>query len=81
MEIRPFLPGDEVAICDIYNHYVTDTTATLEEDSLLPSQIRERIDGYLLSTPGSYVLLMARLSATAMPASFTQGLRIEILSR
>jgi len=20
MEIRPFLPGDEVAICEIYNH-------------------------------------------------------------
>lgn len=51
MEIRPFEAGDEVAICEIYNHYITDTVVTFEEEPLLPSQMRERIAGYLLSHP------------------------------
>lgn len=51
MEIRPFLPGDEVAISDIYNHYITNTVVTFEELPLSPEQMRARIDSYLTSYP------------------------------
>ena len=51
MEIRPFAPGDELAISEIYNHYITGTVVTFEEDPLHPSQMRERIEAYLLHHP------------------------------
>lgn len=51
MEIRPFLPGDETAISDIYNHYITQTLVTFEELPLSPEQMRARIDSYLTSYP------------------------------
>lgn len=44
MEIRPYQPGDEAAICAIYNHYVTHTVVTFEEEPVTEAQMRERID-------------------------------------
>lgn len=44
MSIRPFAPGDEVAIADIYNHYVLHTSVTFEEEPLTPAALRERVD-------------------------------------
>ena len=31
VQVRPFQPGDEHAIADIYNHYILNTTVTFEE--------------------------------------------------
>lgn len=51
MEIRPFRPGDEAAISEIYNYYITDTAVTFEEEPLQSAQMRERIESYLLHYP------------------------------
>lgn len=51
MKIRPFAPGDEHAICDIYNHYIARTVVTFEETPLSAQQMRERINSYLTSYP------------------------------
>ena len=51
MEIRPFAPGDEIAISEIYNHYIADTVVTFEEQPLSPTQMRERIESYLINYP------------------------------
>jgi phosphinothricin acetyltransferase len=51
LEFRPFAPGDEVAISEIYNYYITDTVVTFEEQPLSPEQMRERIEGYLIDYP------------------------------
>ncbi len=46
MDIRPFAPGDEAAISEIYNAYITGTTVTFEEEPLSAAAMRERIDSY-----------------------------------
>jgi L-amino acid N-acyltransferase YncA len=51
MDIRPFAPGDEDAICAIYNPYITGTTVTFEEEPLSPAAMRERIDSYRAHFP------------------------------
>jgi len=51
VQIRPFSPGDELAISEIYNHYITDTVVTFEEQPLSPAQMRERIDAYTAHHP------------------------------
>lgn len=51
MHVRPFSPGDEHDICDIYRHYITQTTVTFEEEALTPQQMRERIDSYRVHYP------------------------------
>lgn len=43
MNIRPCRPGDETAICEIYNHYISNTTITFEETPLTVRQMQERI--------------------------------------
>lgn len=42
--IRESILNDAEAICEIYNHYVENTTITFEETSVLPEEMRERID-------------------------------------
>lgn len=51
MHIRPFAPGDEHAICEIYNHFIAHTVVTFEEVPLQPEQMRERIDAYRRTHP------------------------------
>ncbi len=46
MDIRPFAPGDEVAISEIYKPYITGTTVTFEEEPLSAQAMRDRIDSY-----------------------------------
>ena len=43
MQIRPALPADAERICEIYNHYVTNTIVTFEEEPVTASEMRERI--------------------------------------
>lgn len=47
MPIRPYRDGDEVAVADIYRHYILHTTVTFEEEPLAPQAMRERIQGYV----------------------------------
>lgn len=47
MPIRPYRDGDEVAVADIYRHYILHTTVTFEEEPLTPQAMRERIVGCL----------------------------------
>lgn len=51
MDIRPFAPGDEVGICDIYQHYILNTVVTFEEVPLSSEQMRARIDAYRADHP------------------------------
>lgn len=44
LSIRPFAPGDEHGICEVYNHFISHTVVTFEEVPLRPEQMRERID-------------------------------------
>jgi phosphinothricin acetyltransferase len=41
--IRPALPDDAAAICVIYNHYVTTTAITFEEDAVSERDMVQRI--------------------------------------
>jgi phosphinothricin acetyltransferase len=41
--IRSASPADAAAICAIYNHYVTTTTITFEEDAVAESDMAQRI--------------------------------------
>ncbi len=43
MRIRDFASGDELAICEIYNHYIRHTVITFEEQALSPQQMAARI--------------------------------------
>ncbi|MEY4766713.1 MAG: hypothetical protein RI907_3386 [Pseudomonadota bacterium] len=51
MLIRPFAPGDEAGIAELYNHYILNTTVTFEEVPLTPQAMRERIDAYRAHHP------------------------------
>ncbi len=51
LSVRPFAPGDEHAICEIYNHFISHTVVTFEEVPLSPAQMRERIDAYRRTHP------------------------------
>ncbi len=46
MNIRPCQPGDVAQITEIYNHYITHTTITFEEQPLTVEQMRARIEAY-----------------------------------
>lgn len=41
--IRPATAGDAIAICAIYNRYVTGTTISFEEEPVTPSEMARRI--------------------------------------
>jgi len=43
MLIRPVLPTDAARICEIYNHYVTKTIVTFEEQAVSVGDMRTRI--------------------------------------
>jgi L-amino acid N-acyltransferase YncA len=49
--IRPALPEDAPAICDIYNHYVQSTIITFEEDAVSGSEMARRISDTSASFP------------------------------
>ena len=44
MHTRPCQPGDEAAIVEIYNHYISHTTITFEEVPLSALEMRQRIE-------------------------------------
>lgn len=62
MDIRPYAAGDELALCDIYNHYILHTTVTFEEEPLTPEAMRERITGQ----PGPAPWLVCRMNETVV---------------
>lgn len=41
--VRPASPADAAAICAIYNHYVTTTTITFEEEAVTAPDMAQRI--------------------------------------
>lgn len=49
--IRTASIADAPAICTIYNHYVTDTVVTFEEQPVAAHEMRARIDGVLERLP------------------------------
>lgn len=61
--IRPVRPADDAAaICEIYNHYVTDTVVTFENEPIAVPEMRKRIETisahfpYLVYEQGGRVL-------------------------
>lgn len=44
-EIRAAVAGDARAIAQIYNHFVTDTVVTFEEDHVSPEEMQRRMEG------------------------------------
>ena len=55
MDVRPVENADVAAICDIYNHYIENTTITFEEVPLAPREIAARIEA---CTAASYPWLV-----------------------
>ncbi len=49
--IRPALAADADRICEIYNHYVTNTIVTFEEELVTASEMRERIAAVVEKLP------------------------------
>lgn len=47
MKIREARLDDAKGICDIYNHYVENTTVTFETVAVSENEMRERIEGFL----------------------------------
>ena len=41
--LRPATPADAAALAAIYNHYITDTVVTFEEDPLPPEEMARRL--------------------------------------
>lgn len=61
--IRPVRPADDAAaVCEIYNHYVTDTVVTFENEPVSVTAMRQRIETiaeqfpYLVYEQGGKVL-------------------------
>ena len=42
--IRDFRPGDEISICNIYNHYIRETVISFEEEPLTPAAMLQRVE-------------------------------------
>lgn len=70
MDIRPFAPGDEQGISDIYNHYITGTTITFEEEPLTAAQMRARIDSYVAQHPWLVCELDGRIAGYCYASKF-----------
>ena len=51
MGIRPCTPDDVDDICEIYNHYVRNTTITFEENPVDHSEMLERVESYTQTYP------------------------------
>jgi len=51
MKTRPVEREDARAICDIYNHYVKETTITFEEDAVSADEMADRIEKITSSHP------------------------------
>ena len=61
--IRDVTRDDAVAIAAIYNHYITNSIATFEEEPLAPGQVQSRIEAtlaeqlpYLVATDGEDIV-------------------------
>ena len=51
MTIRQATVNDSTQLCDIYNHYVLETTITFEEQAVTPEDMALRIQDNLQSLP------------------------------
>jgi len=51
MSIRPCTPADAPALCDIYNHYVCETTVTFEEQPVSREEMAARVAGVVAQWP------------------------------
>lgn len=72
MTVRPFAAGDELAITEIYNHYIANTAVTFEEQPMSAQQMRERIDSYLTSHPWFVCLMDGFVVGYSYAAKFHQ---------
>jgi L-amino acid N-acyltransferase YncA len=51
MELRPCNANDLPEICDIYNHYIANTTITFEEEAISVEELGSRVSSYTRSHP------------------------------
>ncbi|MES2319421.1 MAG: hypothetical protein V4631_18225 [Pseudomonadota bacterium] len=49
--MRPATIADAPAIAAIYNHYVTSTTITFEEEAVTPAEMASRIETVIAQLP------------------------------
>ena len=56
--IRTARPGDEFSIAAIYNHYIENSVVSFETEPLLPTVMKERIDGV---AAGGYPFLVGEI--------------------
>jgi len=49
--LRNVHPEDAFSICEIYNHYVSQTASTFEENPVTPDEMRQRIFEVTLDLP------------------------------
>lgn len=68
MLIRPVTESDAQAITDIYNHYVTETVVTFEEDPIDAAEMSRRMQEVRsASLPWLVAEERGRSSGTRMP--------------
>jgi phosphinothricin acetyltransferase len=70
MDIRPFAAGDEHAISELYNHYITHTSVTFEEAPLTAEAMRARIDDYRQHYPWLICLIDGQLVGYSYASKF-----------
>lgn len=68
MLIRPVLPADAEPICEIYNHYVTKTIVTFEEQAVPADDMRSRIAAVAEKFPWLVLERNGRLAGYAYAA-------------
>jgi phosphinothricin acetyltransferase len=49
--LRPVVPADAPGIAEIYNHYISRTAITFEEEALSPGDMEDRIQGIIPRYP------------------------------
>jgi phosphinothricin acetyltransferase len=68
--VRPASPADATAIAEIYNHYVSETIVTFEEEPVSPSEMTRRIDEVVSA---SLPWLVAERDGTVVGYAYASG--------
>ena len=72
MEIRPCLPDDCQAICDIYNYYIENTVISFEETALTLAEQQERVAACTRNYPWLVCLVDDRIVGYAYANKWQQ---------
>jgi L-amino acid N-acyltransferase YncA len=87
VQIRYCESRDVAQVCDIYNHYITHTAITFEEEPLEVSQMQARVDAYtklypwLVCRTGDFVVGYAYASKWKERAAYSHTAEVTVYVR